>query len=164
MYIKEELFQTLCPGLANNPSDALDRVSQEVTDNLGNTTRLTIHAYFTNNFTALQYMIGLLIKDSCIYGVDNMCQDIKDHLELSYTAPQTQRPRDKYSQMIALRDLQKSVNNLTTSALLVNNMNCVSVVPGLSPSDAVDAAAVALHLYLQRFDIPPRFLSGRENH
>ena len=34
-YIKEELFQTLYPDLANNPSDALDCVSQEVTDALG---------------------------------------------------------------------------------------------------------------------------------
>ena len=33
--IKEELFQTLSPGLANNPSDAFDRVSQDVTDPWG---------------------------------------------------------------------------------------------------------------------------------
>ena len=30
-FIKDELFQTLCPGLSNNPSNALDRVAQEVT-------------------------------------------------------------------------------------------------------------------------------------
>ena len=35
-YIKDELFEILCPGLTNNPSDALDRVTQEVTDAMGN--------------------------------------------------------------------------------------------------------------------------------
>ena len=29
-YLKNELFETLCPGLNNNPSDALDRISQDV--------------------------------------------------------------------------------------------------------------------------------------
>ena len=118
-YIEEELFQTLCPGLDNNPSDALDRVSQEVTNALGNKIYLTIHAYFTNIFTALQCMTGLLDKDICLYAVDNMCPDIKDHLELSYTTHRTQQPHDKYSQMIALRDLkthatlsEKHISNL----------------------------------------------------
>ena len=62
-FIKEELFQTLCPGLANNPSNALDHVSQEVTDALGNTTRISIMTSFTNIFTALQCMTGLLDND-----------------------------------------------------------------------------------------------------
>ena len=66
-YTKEELFQTLCPDFAKNPSDALDRVPQEVTDALGNTTRLSVHAYFTNIFTALQYMTGHLNKDIFLY-------------------------------------------------------------------------------------------------
>ena len=62
-YIKEELFQTLCPGLANNPPGALDRVSQDVTDALGNTTRISVMTSFTNIFTALQCMTVLLDND-----------------------------------------------------------------------------------------------------
>ena len=84
------MFQTLCPGLANNPSDALDFVSQEVTDALGNNTRLTIHAYYTNIFTALRCMTGQLDKDIYSYAVEHMCSDIKDHLELIYLAHRTQ--------------------------------------------------------------------------
>ena len=75
-YIKDELFQTLYPSLVNNPSNALDRVSQEVTDALGNVTCLSVHAYFTNIFIALQYMTGHLNNDNCLYAVENLSQDI----------------------------------------------------------------------------------------
>ena len=62
-YPKDELFETLCPGLTHNPSDVLDRGAQEVTDSLGNVTRLSVHAYFVNIFTAVQCMTGNLDKD-----------------------------------------------------------------------------------------------------
>ena len=71
-YIKDELFQTLYPSLVNNPSNAFDRVSQEVTDALGNVTRLSVHAYFKNIFAALQCITGHLDKDICLYAVDNL--------------------------------------------------------------------------------------------
>ena len=81
--MKGELFETLCPGLTNNPSDTLDRVAQEVTDSLGNVTHLTIHAYFINIFTAIQCMTGNLDKNICIFVVDSFCKEIRDYLELT---------------------------------------------------------------------------------
>ena len=54
-FIKDELFETLCPGLTNNPSDALDRVAQEVTESLGNVTCLTIHTHFTNSYSVYDW-------------------------------------------------------------------------------------------------------------
>ena len=92
-------------------------------------------------------MTGLLDKDICLYSMDNLSQDIRDHLELSFTAHRTQRPCNKCSQVIALRDLkthatlsekhinnlQKLVNSSTTNALPVNNANLPYVVPSMFP-------------------------------
>ena len=156
-YIRDELFETLCPCLINNPSDALDCVSQEVTDAMGNGTRLTIHAYFTNLFNALTCMPGHIDKDVCLYAVENLCEDVRDHLELTYRSHCQQYPHDKYTQMRTLQILkiqctlsEKHVYNLsvmlsssTANALLVNNANLAINIPGLSTTVAADAAALA---------------------
>ena len=75
-YIKDDFFETLCPSLTNNPSDALNRLSQEVTDAMGNWTRLTIHAYFTNISNAPRYMPGHIDKDVCLYAVHHLCDNV----------------------------------------------------------------------------------------
>ena len=74
-YVKEELFKPFVLALPY-PSNSLDRITQEVTDSLGNTMRISVHTYFTNIFTALQCMTGHLDKDICLYAVENLCQDI----------------------------------------------------------------------------------------
>ena len=71
-YIKDQIFETLCPGLENDPSDTLKRVKQEVTDDLGNVTRLSVHTYFVNILTAVQCMPGDLEEDICAFAVKHM--------------------------------------------------------------------------------------------
>ena len=124
---------------------------------MGNQTRLTIHTYFTNIFNALTCMPGHIDKYVCLYAVQHLCNDVRNHLELTYRGHRQQRPRDKYTQMGALQVLktqctlsEKHVNNLrtmvsssTANTLMVNNVNLAINIPGLSANIAADVASLA---------------------
>ena len=144
-YLKNELFETLCPGLNNNPSDALDRVSQDVTDSNGNSSRLTVHAYFTNIYTALQCMTGTLDNDICTFAVDHMSEDIRNQLLMTYTKHRQQRTRNKYTQMIALKDLK--IHATLAEKNVTNTLNLVhaTTTSALSASAHITTVAASNH-------------------
>ena len=102
-------------------------------------------------------MHGHIDKDVCLYVVDHLCDNVCDHLEVTYRSHRQQRFRDKYTHMRALQLLkiqctlsEKHVNNLramvsssTANALMVNNVNLAINIPGLSATVAANAASLA---------------------
>ena len=155
-YIKDQIFETLCPGLENDPSDTLKRVKQAVTDDLGNVTRLSVHTYFANILTAVQCMPGDLEEDICVFAMRNMIKEVREQVLLTYKRHLTIRPKTKFVQITALKELKiiatiaerqimqinNVVNRQTTANLLVHNAN-IGTVPGAIATSAASSISQA---------------------
>ena len=138
-YLKDELFEALCPGITQNPSDALTRVAQVVTDSMGNKVTLTIHAYFTNILNALQCVTGELDQDICLFAVEHMETSIRAQLQTTYKDARANRPRNQYAQMRALKalkilatDAETHVNNHMRMMVEHASASGLLAIPGLA--------------------------------
>ena len=134
-YLKNVVFQGVCPSLNNNPFDVLKDITQTVTDDVGNKSVLSVHNYFARLSTAMGCLPDKLETDVCLHAANNLTKSLLDEVELTSRTHRAPRLLTQYVQILALMEfksectkaerrissLQKIVATQAQDAIAVNN-------------------------------------------
>ena len=104
--IKDAFFMVTCPNTVNKPSAALEAITQDYTDALGNTITLSVQVYFQRVCQAIRAMGQSFSYCAVAHFVSNLSPRIKKEVEAGWQGHQGTLARDSVSQMKLLRQAQ----------------------------------------------------------
>ena len=150
-FLEAQIFETLCPGMVNRPTDVIKCIKQNYTDTCGNSATLSVQTYFANLFIGMSCMKrDSLDMDLVAYAVENTDNDIKTEMETTYLDHLCPLPRDSRSQMRGLQALQKHAaisekKVVNTLELIQRNTNrALSAVPGYQALEYSSPTALSI--------------------
>ena len=109
LFLKQQLFNFMCPNLAYRPEQALQSVKQCYVDSNGNEARLTMSQYMTNCLKASECLTKDTFElDLPLYAAENMNPTVKSHMEAdNYKDHYKPRHCDWKTQMKSFREIVK---------------------------------------------------------
>ena len=143
-WIKQQIFDFLCPGLAFRPEQALQSIKQCFLYSNDNEARLTMNQYLTNCLKASECLTKSAFElDLALYVADNMDPAVKTHMESGYKGHYKPRARDWKTEMKAFREPVKHAATAEDKVLSLRKEACRNTTAALANMPGFNASALA---------------------